>query len=489
MTNKLRKSVGFLVLLSVLFLYLPLVSQAGGRLGEADRSARQTTIETIAEYLTGETDLTAKMLEKLCYEPSVSTPNWRHFPAVRKLVIAYEAAEAANPVVGGDVLLARLSQAMAQQYEAARAEKSLRPYINMHVHTRPCIDFRNPQKRVFFSELSKKVSEAIRTIAAYTTNGPLGSTEAVIRFLLDGNPNYSPDDAARFLTQSESSEDALQRAISFVPKREREPKLRALLAKIQAHSEASRREPTLNAIAAETQNNGSSAATVRHRRVKPQAEVQTPYVGISGLRVDERLARPLLDEFGSPCSSCQLKPMLERATAKTRDLNLPRASVSPLPRKVTSPEPGRTSVFGLGAATRTQQRKPTQNGLGTSSVRIGDTIPERAPTPPKSATSLGRQGRPPIGAKSLQLSMPRAVPDPPFAPRSSFDRKFRVAESAGPPAPRSNDVFGIKKPGYEGLFPPQSGGIKLIPSTPPPVLTGPRRQWVPPRILGPLPCP
>lgn len=289
MSKQIRKFVVLLLLLSVLLVQMPLMLTANGRQAEFAASAQQrAAIEALAEYMSGHTDWTGKMLQKYCYEPSVSPTNWQHFPAVRKLVIAYEAAEAASPGIGGDKLLALLSQAMAQRYEAARREKSLRQYLQMSVNESSCVEFRNVEKRVYFSDLPHDVKNALRTIAEYSTGGPLGSPEAVIRTFLEGNPNFKADDAAGFLCQSESNADAFIRAFSFVPQHEQEAKLKAVQARLAVHNEAVRLEATLKSYAPQPQSSNSAAQSVRLRTATKQSVSKSSYVATNTQRVQTR---------------------------------------------------------------------------------------------------------------------------------------------------------------------------------------------------------
>ena len=247
MSRKLRQFVASLLLLSLLLMYVPLVSAAGGALGDHGTSAQQrkAAIQTVAEFLSGRTDLSGKLLRKFCYEPSVAPQTWQGFPAIRKLATAYEAAEAANPGVGGDKLLALLSQSLAQQYEAARYERSLSTYLKMRVNRQRCLEFRNVEKRVFLSGLPSEARNAITTIADYSTRGPLGSPQAVIRFLLRDNAHFTEADADGFLCQSDTVADAMLRVASFDSPQVLDARLRELASKVIIHYEAARYEPSL----------------------------------------------------------------------------------------------------------------------------------------------------------------------------------------------------------------------------------------------------
>jgi hypothetical protein len=271
MSRKLRQFIASLLLLSFLLMYVPLVSAVGGSLGDHGTSAQQrkAAMKAVAEFLTGRTDLSGKMLQKFCYEPSIALLTWQGFPAIRKIATAYEAAEAANPGIGGDKLLALLSQSLAQQYEAARYERSLSSYLKMRVNKQRCLEFRNEEKRVFLSDLPYETRNAITTIADYSTRGPLGSPQSVIRFLLRDNPNYTESDADGFLCQSDTVADAMLRAASFVPAQVLDARLRELTSRLIPHYEAARYEPSLKPYMPLTEDINPLTTSVRPRTTEP----------------------------------------------------------------------------------------------------------------------------------------------------------------------------------------------------------------------------
>jgi hypothetical protein len=294
MSQLLRKSVALLLLMSL--LCLPLATLASG--GKDDQIAlaqqQKAALETLSEYMTGHADWAERMLQKYCYEPPVAATAWQHYPAVRKLVIAYEAAEAANPGVGGDMLLALLSQALAQQYEAVRLEGSLIPYLNLRVSKPPCIEFRNPEKRVFFSELPPEVADAIKTIAIYSTGGALGSPQAVLRLVLKESRSFTEDAAEGFLCQSDTVADAFVRAFSYVPEEKRAALLEELTARLVPHNEAARFELSLKSYLPENRTDNQSITRTRPRRVNTQPTSADDY---------SVLGAPLADPLPTPTSS------------------------------------------------------------------------------------------------------------------------------------------------------------------------------------------
>ena len=352
MRKQLRKSIALLLLLSVLFMYVPLVSAASGGKGDSTISTQQrkAAVEAIAEYLTGHADWSGRMLQKFCYEPSVAPPTWRHYPAVRKLAIAYEAAEAANPGIGGDMLLALLSKSLAQQYEAVRQERSLFQYLKMRVSKQTCMKFRNVEKKVYLSELPDQVRRAIKTIADYSTSGPLGSPQAVIRFILRDNLKFTEDDAEGFLCQSDTVADAMTRAASFVPARVLDARLRELTARLVPHNEAARYEPSLKPYMMEPGNDNSLFTGARLRSVEPPPSLEVNYRVLSKPR-KERLP---VGEFLPTTPSARPDPLgpspdMNRGLGKQPrrlqpTLTRSPSPVSPVPRPPRAPKVYRPSA-------------------------------------------------------------------------------------------------------------------------------------------------
>ena len=294
--SKLLRGAVAIFLLSVLLLFSPLVSSASGK---SMPGKQRAAIEAIGEYMTGHADWAGRLLQKYCYEPSVPAATWQHYPAVRKLAIAYEAAEAVNPGVGGDRLLALLSKALAQQYEAVRKEVSLLSYLKMPVSGQPCLEFRKVEKSVFLSALSYKVRSAIITIADYSTRGPLGSQQQVIKSILKHNPNYSEDEADSFLALSATFEEAMIRAYDSVPATARDALIKEQVAKLVPHNEAVRYEPALKAYMPATSERNSLLTKIRPGIVESQGVVTNNGSSVPPIDLRPTLASTLLAAWDS----------------------------------------------------------------------------------------------------------------------------------------------------------------------------------------------
>ena len=358
MSKHLRKSVALLLLLSIVFMYVPLSLAATG--GGRDISLRQrAAIETLAEYATGSTDWVGKALQKYCYEPSVAASTWQHFPAVRKLAIAYEAAEAANPGAGGDMLLALMSKALAQQYEAVRQELSLVKYLKMRVAVGRCLKFRNAEQRVFLSELPYDAREAIRTIAEYSTSSPLGSPQAILRFILKDNPNFNEDDAEGFLCQSLTNADAFTRALTFSPPSKQIALIKELVAKLVVHYEAARYEPAFKPFMPETVTGNVLAQSARPRIVYPQQDFEGNDNRSNRLRQGSRSAErysrptPSINSYQYESGGIGAQPTNTELPA----LGRPLINVAPTPQRSLKPKPQTALNPGATGTNRFSQRR------------------------------------------------------------------------------------------------------------------------------------
>ncbi|MEO0044259.1 MAG: hypothetical protein RL329_3707 [Bacteroidota bacterium] len=149
----------------VLFLF-------GTILGQTDE------IATIASYVS-KGDVTTSLIQKYGYiAPSYLETEWKQYPAVRKIEMAYQAAEHAQKD-GGKNFLVLLSQDLAKQYEGARHELTLKPLLNESSLRNP-ISFRHPEINVN-SNLADHIKHQILTISKYTEVGALGGTRGVLK--------------------------------------------------------------------------------------------------------------------------------------------------------------------------------------------------------------------------------------------------------------------------------------------------------------------
>lgn len=201
----------------------------------------EEVIKSIAKYTSGGADKTVQMLEKYGYAPPAYLQSeWQQYPPVRKIEMAYQAAETAEKG-GGQKLLALLSKDLAQRYEAVNYESCLKFDENI---TNSKVNFQHPNKYGKV-ELSSNLKKQILTISKYTESGALGGTRGVLKHkfgLLD-------DEVYDILRNSKSSQEAMEMGLSksSVPP-SHEERLRNVCNDIQEKYEGARQDKVMNEV-------------------------------------------------------------------------------------------------------------------------------------------------------------------------------------------------------------------------------------------------
>lgn len=178
----------------------------------------QEAIKAVADYQGGSGSID-RHLRLLGYEPTVPTPEWERFPAVRKIETAYMAARAEPS--GGERFLGRLSALVAQEHHAITFDSVLSPLLS-----------RTDDMPIRFIRVSKlpetlpllAVRSAIVALSDYVEGAGLGGTATVLQryFGLDDETAY------RITRESDSTERALLEGFSRVPDGKREVALQQL---------------------------------------------------------------------------------------------------------------------------------------------------------------------------------------------------------------------------------------------------------------------
>lgn len=183
-------------------------------------------LRSVARLLAETPDRLDAKLEHVDF-PMASVPDgWHGYPVVRKLEFAYLAAEKAK-VGGGTQMLAALAQSLRKDYDSANYEMALKPLFNLPpVKT---IKFRMtdlPPPAKFSLEPPKQ--RAIAAISKYTEGGAIGGPQVVLEHYFDLPPQTSYD----ILRRSNTSAEAITLGLSYVPERERMPRMQRIVARI-----------------------------------------------------------------------------------------------------------------------------------------------------------------------------------------------------------------------------------------------------------------
>ena len=208
-------------------------------------------LAAISDVLATKDHFVGSWLTEHGYQPS-DLQGWSGFPVVRKLESAYLAAEKAAPMRGGQAMLALLSSDLAKQYESVRFDSILRPYVDAKSAGNvtfassvsvPPVQWRPPQK----------IRAAFNAISAYTEGGAFGGPHIVLQTYF-GVPDGATYDILR---TSNTTAEAIQRGLAWVPESERKPRLALLVADIDhAYGHGARQNRDLDIFRASSPGGG-----------------------------------------------------------------------------------------------------------------------------------------------------------------------------------------------------------------------------------------
>jgi hypothetical protein len=203
------------------FLLLVLVTVISTTVaGAPSTNDERRAMQVLSEYAAGDSARADTMLSRAGYQPEVASEVWERFPAIRKIEVAWNAAEQGTPG-GGARLLAMMSRDLANSYDGVKHEPSLRGYLAMSPER--SIDFGAvPAVAVPDSRPPPAVRRAIATIAQYVDGGTLGSVHDVMTVYA----GLSWEQAYDVARTSKSNEEALLRAFGAIPREESTSRLR-----------------------------------------------------------------------------------------------------------------------------------------------------------------------------------------------------------------------------------------------------------------------
>lgn len=172
--------------------------------------AHKQALHVIAEYAHGSVDLATHYLAKLGfrYSPPIGEDVWSEFPTVRKIEAAYVAAEAAAPDKGGQVLLFKLANELAQDFAAIRKEAALQAIFKSTFAAPETLEFRQPPAQAP-PPLPKPIRDAVKVVSHYASGGAVGDSPRLFARYLQ----VSEDEAYEVLRSSETHEQALERGL------------------------------------------------------------------------------------------------------------------------------------------------------------------------------------------------------------------------------------------------------------------------------------
>ena len=171
-------------------------------------------MDAVAKYQAFWTDGVDERLRDLGYTPPFDRNAWNAFPTVRKIEAAVVAADVASPT-GGERVLALLSRALAQEYDAIRYEPALERYLASELPSE--VRFSSVAPSAFDSVTVGRVERsAILALSKYADNsGAFGGTAGVLLSHF-GLPD---DEAYRILRSSDSASVALEQGYVAIMQR------------------------------------------------------------------------------------------------------------------------------------------------------------------------------------------------------------------------------------------------------------------------------
>ncbi|MDX2070252.1 MAG: hypothetical protein SFV55_17625 [Haliscomenobacter sp.] len=203
------------------------------------------TINAVAKYAQAGGDRTIQLLQSYGYSPPVQLQNeWVRYPSVRKITMAYQAAEAASPG-NGEKLLAMLSKDMAQKYQGILSEKPLAKFFGNISTEISKITFKTALASSNVN-LADDIKKSIMAISKYTESGALGGTRGILKFHFE----IHDDNLFDILNKSKTHTEALEKGISLAksppPPQER---LKNVTQQLYKCYEGARTDKALNSIA------------------------------------------------------------------------------------------------------------------------------------------------------------------------------------------------------------------------------------------------
>ena len=178
---------------------------------QADTETYRAVLEVVAKYQAFGTAGLDGRLGDLGYTPPFDRSVWDAFPAVRKIEEAVLAADRATPS-GRQRVLALLSRALAQEYDAIRYEPALENYFSSDNVSEVSFSTARPSSPGF-ATVGQAERRAILVLAQYADeSGAFGGTEGVLLSQF----GLADDQAYAILRSSGSAAEALERGYAEV---------------------------------------------------------------------------------------------------------------------------------------------------------------------------------------------------------------------------------------------------------------------------------
>jgi hypothetical protein len=259
-----------LTMLGVIALASTLAAQGTSSLIGASES---DALKSIANVIQARSDRAHIYLDQIGYTPTMPEQTWKAFPTIRKLETAFLDYQRGGER-GGHAMLAMLSKALAQEYEAVRYEPSLKTFLAYEAPLPKPVPPTTPAPAL---GLLPEERSAILAVSKYAEGGALGGSHGVLRHHF----GLSDLQAYEILRTSSTDEEALLRGFNALSPTVRTRRLQDLATTLQDTYQAARAEPAITRLATApppSERGMYPVATAARSRVEtsPGAIVEAP---------------------------------------------------------------------------------------------------------------------------------------------------------------------------------------------------------------------
>jgi hypothetical protein len=198
-------------------------------------------LKSIASVIQARSDRAHIYLDQIGYTPTMPEQTWKAFPTIRKLETAFLDYQRGGER-GGHAMLAMLSKALAQEYEAVRLEPSLKTFLAYEAPLPKPLPPTTPAPAL---RLLPEERNAVLAISKYAEGGALGGSHGVLRHHF----GLSDLQAYEILRTSSTDEEALLRGFDALSPTLRTRRLQDLATTLQDTYQAARAEPAITRVA------------------------------------------------------------------------------------------------------------------------------------------------------------------------------------------------------------------------------------------------
>ena len=206
---------------------------------EIARAGHRDAVIAVAQY-TSHRGLIDQLLRDAGFTPAVL--GWDGFPVLRKVETAYLSAERAGAGQGG-MLLATLARGVNREYAAAGYHPALAQLIGERAFAGP-LSFAVVSSVPQTWRPSLQARQQILAISYYAEGGAIGGPQGVLQQYFE----LSDENVYDILRTSNTTAEAIERGLAYVPEAERNPRLATLARDVMEAYPNAKRDARIIAI-------------------------------------------------------------------------------------------------------------------------------------------------------------------------------------------------------------------------------------------------